>query len=109
VGKSVFENPIPGVEMVMEKKATLDVPPPGPGLTTVTDAVLALAMSEANTVAVSRESFTKRVVLALPFQCTTEVDTKPVPFTVSWKPAPPGALASGTKGWLISGTGLAAC
>lgn len=49
-------------------------------------------------VAVNCELFTKVVARALPFQFTTDPDTKPVPFTVSVNPAPPGATASGTRG-----------
>src|SRR5436309_167463 len=63
-------------------------------------------MSEARMPAVTCEPFTNVVARALPFQFSTDPETKPVPFTVSVNPAPPGAMASGTKGWLISGTGL---
>ena len=56
--------------------------------------------------AVNCELLTKIVPRALPFQFTTEVDTKPAPLTIRVKPAPPGATASGTSGWLIRGTGL---
>jgi hypothetical protein len=95
------------VGSVLVKKTTLELPPPGLGFTTVTKAVLALAMSEARMLAVNCELLTKVVARSLPFQFTTDPDTKPVPFTVSVNPAPPGAIASGTKGWLISGTGFA--
>src|SRR5438876_3601645 len=88
------------------KKIILEMPPPGPGLTIVTVAVLALAMSEVKTLAVNCELLTNVVARALPFQFTTDPETKPVPFTVSVNPAPPGATASGTSGWLISGTGF---
>jgi hypothetical protein len=84
--------------LLTERKTTFDKPPPGLGLTTVTEAVLAVAMSEAGMLAVNCDPFTKLVVRGLPFQFTTEPDTKPVPFTVSVNPAPPGATASGTKG-----------
>jgi len=56
--------------------------------------------------AVNCELFTKVVERALPFQFTTEVEAKPVPFTVRVKPAAPGKELAGTSGWLISGTGL---
>ena len=58
--------------------------------------------------AVNCELLTNVVARALPFQFTTDPETKPVPFTVSVNPAPPGATASGTRGWLISGTGFTA-
>jgi hypothetical protein len=64
-------------------------------------------MSDARIVAVNWAALTKVVARALPFQFTNEPDTKPVPFTVSVNSAPPGAMASGTSGWLISGTGFA--
>jgi len=92
---------------VIGKNSTLEVPPPGLGLTTVTEAVLAVAMSEARMLTVNCELVTKVVVRALPFQFTTDPDTNPVPFTVSVNPPPPGATASGTRGWLMSGTGFA--
>src|SRR5271157_44730 len=98
VGKVVPLNPTEGLDEVTLKRTPLDVPPPGPGLTTVTAAVLAAAISEARIFAVSCEPLTKVVVRALPFQFTTEPETKPVPFTVSVKATPPGAAVSGTSG-----------
>ena len=85
-----------------------DDPPPGPGFNTVTDAVLALAMSEVGTLAVNCESLTNVVASVWRFQFTTEPETKPVPFTVRVNPSPPGLTASGTSGWLIRGTGFCA-
>jgi hypothetical protein len=82
------------------------VPPPGIGFTTLTTAVPEVAMSDAGTVPVSWEPLTKVVANDLPFQFTTEPGTKPLPFTVREKPAPPGAVLVGTSGVLISGTGL---
>jgi hypothetical protein len=96
------------VGTVIGKNTTLEVPPPGLGLTTVIEPVLAVAMSKAVMTAVNCEPFTKVVVRALQFQFTTEPETKPVPFTVSVNPGPPGAAASGTSGWLTYGTGFAA-
>src|ERR1700682_1622907 len=96
------------VGLVISKKTTFEVPPPGAGLTTVTEAVLKLAMSVASTVAVSFELLTKLVARVLPFHFTNEPDTKPVPFTVTLKAAPPGTTASGLSGWLMKGTGFAA-
>jgi hypothetical protein len=84
------------------------VPPPGLGFTTVTEAVLAAAMSEAGTLAVNCEWLTKVVASELSFQFTTAPETKPVPFTVRVNPFPPGAVASGARGWLIRGTGFSA-
>ena len=83
---------------MIRRKAGFEVPPPGVGLTTVTEAVPALAMSVARMGAVSREPLTKVVVRGLPFHFTTAPETKPVPFTVSANPAEPGLTASGTSG-----------
>src|SRR2546421_285290 len=49
-----------------------EVPPPGAGVTTVTDAVAAAARSEAGIAAVSCVALTKVVVRAAPFQRTLE-------------------------------------
>jgi hypothetical protein len=58
--------------------------------------------------AVSFDVLTNVVGLALPSQCTTDPDTKPVPFTVNVNPAPPGLTASGISGWFMNGTGFCA-
>jgi hypothetical protein len=84
--------------VLMGKKRAFEVPPPGVGLTTVTAAVDAVAMSDARMAAVSLELLTKVVACGLPFQFTVEAGTNPAPFTVRVNPAPPGALASGTSG-----------
>jgi hypothetical protein len=94
------------VGVVTSRKSVLEAPPLGLGLNTVTEAVLAVPMSEERMLAVNCELLTNVVVRALPFQFTTDRDTKPVPFTVSVNPAPPGATASGTRGWLINGMGF---
>ena len=84
--------------MVIGKKTTLDEPPPGVGFTTVTEAVLAMAMSEARMLAVNCESLTKVVARGLPFQFTSAPETNPVPFTLRVNLGPPGAVAAGTSG-----------
>src|ERR1700733_57874 len=96
------------LEGVTSKNITFDAPPPGLGFTTVTEAVLAAAMSEAGTLAVNCESLTRVVASELWFQFTTAPETKPVPCTASVNPAPPGAVASGTRGWLMRGTAFSA-
>ena len=60
----------------------LDVPPPGAGFTTVTEAVPAEATRAAVTVAVSCVEDTNVVVSVVPFHFTVELETKLVPFTV---------------------------
>jgi hypothetical protein len=77
-------------------------------VTTVTEAVLGAEISDARMYAVSVELLMKLVARALPFHSTTDPDTNPVPFTASENAAPPGAAASGLKGWLIKGTGFTA-
>jgi hypothetical protein len=67
-------------------------------LTTVTEAVLAVAMSEATMLAVNFDALTKVVGRALPFQFTVAPETNCVPFTVSVNALPPGFAASGTNG-----------
>lgn len=74
------------------------MPPPGPGLVTVIVAVDCLAMSEVGTVVLSSELLMKVVASAVAFQLITDPDTKPVPWTVSVKLGPPGAVAVGTVG-----------
>ena len=92
---------------MISRKVTFEIPPPGVGFTTVTEAVLAAAISEARMLARNCEAFTKVVTRAWPFHFTTEPETNPVPCTVSVNPAPPGITASGTRGRLIRGTGFA--
>ena len=82
-----------------------DVPPPGPGFTTVIDAVPALAMREVGTAAVSCVEETNVVVREAPFQRTVEVETNLVPFTVRVKPVLPAATQFGLIE-VVVGTGL---
>lgn len=86
------------VGLVTGRKTTLDVPPPGVGLTTVTETVPGVAMSEARMIACNCEALTKVVGRGLPFQFTTAPGANPVPFRVSAKPGPPGAALAGTDG-----------
>ena len=74
----------------------LDVPPE-PGLVTVTVAVPAVAISAAAIAAVNCVALTKVVVLAAPLNFTTEVETKPVPFRVRVKAAPPAVAPVGER------------
>jgi hypothetical protein len=82
-----------------------DVPPPGLGFTTVTEAVPAVAMRAAVTVAVTCVEETNVVVSAVPFQFTVEVETKFVPFTVNVNCGPPAAAHVGLIE-VVVGTGL---
>ena len=66
-----------------------EVPPPGAGLNTVTCAVPAVVMSAARMAAVSWVALTNVVVRSVPFQRTTDPETKFVPVTVRVNAAPP--------------------
>ena len=79
------------------KERFADVPPPGAGFVTVTVAVPAVAISAAMIDAVSCVALTNAVVLAVPLNFTTDVDTKPVPFTVRVKAAPPAVAPVGER------------
>lgn len=82
-----------------------DVPPPGAGFVTVTVAVPAVAMSAAVMAADSCVALMKVVVWETPLNFTTEFETKPVPFTVNAKAAPP-AVALGGAIEISVGAGL---
>ena len=86
----------PGAALIV-KDTVADVPPPGAGLVTVTVAVPAVAISAAEIAAVSCVALTNVVVLAAPLNFTTDVDTKPVPFTVRVKAAPPAVAVVGER------------
>jgi hypothetical protein len=90
----------------MLRNTGVETPPPGLGLLTVTVAVPADATSAAAIDAVNCELVTNVVARGLPFQFTTEPETKPVPFTVSGNAGLPGTTVVGTKGWFTNGTGF---
>jgi len=94
-----------GTRLLMVNVTAFDVPPPGAGFTTVTDAVPALAIRAAGTVAVSCVALTNVVVSAVPFQFTVEPETNLVPFTVNVNCAPPAVAEVGLIE-VIVGTGL---
>src|SRR5206468_973849 len=95
----------PGFGVFMVKVCSLDVPPPGVGLTTVTEAVPAVAMSAAAICAVSWVLLPNVVDRAVPFHWTTAEATKFVPVTVSVKAgSPPVALGGGME--LNGGAGV---
>ena len=91
--------------LVTVKVSPPDIPPAGGGLTTVTVAAPAVPRSALVIAAVSCEELEKVVVRAEPFQSTTDVGVKPLPFTVSVKFEPPSGSVFGEM--LVSdGTGL---
>jgi len=103
-----------GFSELMVNTTVFEVPPPGVGLVTVTFAVPGLVRSDAGTLIVNRVAETKVVVLAAPFQLTTENLTYPVPFTVMVKAISPTVACDGFKPGgvapreLMVGTGLVA-
>jgi hypothetical protein len=86
-----------GTGLLIVKVRELDVPPPGAGLNTVTEAVPATAMSAAVIIAVNRVEETKVVVRFAPFHRTIEPATKLLPLTVRTKSVPPAIVDVGLK------------
>jgi hypothetical protein len=86
-----------GAGLVIEKLCAAEVPPPGVGVLTVTEAVPPLATSLAGMAAVSCVALTNVVVRSALFQRTFEPLTKPVPLTVSVKATAPGAALEGDR------------
>ena len=74
-----------GVSGSIVKLAGLELPPPGVGLLTVTEALPLCARSVAGTNAVNAVLAVYVVGRALPFHITTEPAVKPCPLIVSWK------------------------
>jgi hypothetical protein len=93
---------ITGVAAIVNVCA-FDVPPHG--VTTVTEAVPAVAMRAAGTVAVSCVAETNVVVSAVAFHFTVEPERKLVPFTVKVNCGPPAVAQVGLSE-LIVGTAL---
>jgi hypothetical protein len=80
--------------------AAVDVAP-AHGFTTVIGGVPALAIRDADTVAVSCVEETNVVVSAVPFQFTMEPLTKLVPFTVKVNPGPPAVAQVGLSELMV--------
>jgi hypothetical protein len=100
-----------GLAAAIVNGTALEVPPPGAGLTTVTEAVPAAATSAPLMEAVSCEALTKAVLRALPFQLTADEETKLDPVSVKVNPAAPAVALAGDKevrvgtGFGVTGTG----
>src|SRR5882672_4353831 len=86
-----------GFGAVIVNVCGLDVPPPGAGVKTVTEAVPAVAMSAAVICAVSCVLLPNVVVRWLPFHCTREEPMKLLPVTVSVKAASPATAVFGAR------------
>jgi len=89
--------------LYMLKVMEFDVP--ATGLNTVTSAVPAVAMLAALMAACNSVLLTKVVTRSLPFQRTTEEETKPLPLTVRVKAGSPARALEGAKEVMV-GTGL---
>ena len=94
-----------GAAALIVKLTAFEVPPPGVGVTTVTLAVPAEAISLAGIAAVSCVALTKVVVRALPFHRTVEPLMKFDPFTVRENAAPPVVAEFGLI-VVMAGTGF---
>jgi hypothetical protein len=88
-------------------KITLDFPPPGAGVTTDTEPRPTAATNALGNAAVSFIELKKVVVSVVPFQTTLDVDTNPVPLTVSMTLVDPGFMLTGAT-MSTNGTGLLA-
>jgi len=86
---------IVGTSALIVNVLALDVPPPGAGVTTVTETVPSVATSNAGTVAVSAVALTYVVVNAVVPHITVDWLVKPAPFTVSGKAAAPAVAVVG--------------
>ena len=89
---------ITGVAAIVNVCA-FDVPPHG--VTTVIEAVPAVAIRAAGTVAVSCVAETKVVASAVPLHLTVEPETKLVPFTVNVNCAPPAVAQVGLSELIV--------
>jgi hypothetical protein len=83
------------VPLLIAKLTPLDVPPPGPGLVTVTAAVPAEAMAAAGIVAVNCMELTNVAATAVPPKLTTEEERKFAPLTVRVNAGLPATLLVG--------------
>lgn len=86
-----------GAGLFTLKTNGLEVLPPGGGFVTVTFTDPTKAISVAEIAAVSWVEVLNVVTLAAPPKLTTEPETKPEPFTVSVKPAPPATALEGER------------
>ncbi len=91
---------------LMVKVWVFDVPPPGVGLSTVTEAVPAIVMSVAGMDAAIWVGDIYVVVRFALFHCTTERLTKLLPVTVRVRVPPPAAAPEGLRR-VMAGTGFA--
>ena len=86
-----------GSGLLIVNACPAEVPPPGAGLSTVTVTVPPSRRSLAGIDAVSCVVLTNVVARLAPFQRTTDVDTKPLPFSVSVNVAPPAVVLDGAS------------
>jgi hypothetical protein len=84
-----------GAGLLMVNVRAPEVPPPGVGFITVTDAVPGVAMSLADTEAVNFVPLTYFVFSPVPFHFTVDLETNFVPVTVRVNAAPPAVALEG--------------
>jgi len=96
---------IAGTGLLTVKDAAPDAPPPGAGLTTVMELCELPAKSDAGMVAFTSVVLTNVAFRAVPFQCTTEDERKPVP-VISTKVSPDSASILAGSILLITGVAL---
>ena len=97
--------PRDGTGLLIVKACPAEVPPPGAELSTVTVTVPPSRRSPAAIDAVSCAVLTNVVARSAPFHRTTDVETKPLPLTVSVNGAPPAVVLDGATE-PIEGAGL---
>jgi hypothetical protein len=96
---------IAGAGLLTPNDELVEVPPPGAGLVTVIGKLPTAEMSASVIAAVNCAALTNVVALAPPLKLTTELETKPDPFTVSVKAGPPTIATVGER-LVIAGSGL---
>ena len=84
-----------GIGLLIVNVCAAEVPPPGAGVTTVTDTVPAIAMSVAGTIAVNVVLVTNVVESGDPFQSAVEEAKKLDPLSVNVNCAPPAVVDVG--------------
>jgi hypothetical protein len=86
------------VGVVMVKRAGFELPPPGPGLTTVMLAAPGADTFVAGTTAVNFPALTNVVARGAPFQSIVEPEINPAPWMVNVNAGAPGVTTAGTSG-----------
>lgn len=86
-----------GTGLLTEKLTPCEVPPPGAGLETVTDATAPSSSLSAGILAVRLVVLPKAVARSMPFHCTADWLTNPVPTTVMDRSGEPAVTDDGLR------------